>query len=750
MSAKRNAKRKRIKNNSSSSAEKRAPVMPRLKRAMEPGQAVFFGLSVALILLVSIAFSNCASGKYVFNDPERLLVLANSKLDLNWLSIIAARFFSAPCSQPAVDLSFGGDILAWGLNPSYSHYFNILLHICNTLLLFTLVFRIRNNELTLKSDEATLKSESLTPKSEGGTKCDAGYPAFAASVIFACHPFVCGSVAYLSGRSSLLCCAGVLVSLHCFYSALTLRNSKLRVPAYIGAAAAFSFSFLCGAQAIGAPLAAMQLVWLVKPADEPTKRWLPSVLAVIAVVAVALTCLQQPMIINNGFAQKPLAPDVYLCTQFKALFQYYLFRLFVPVGLSPDPPALIATRILDPAVLAGIASVLFVLFFGWRNRRNALVSFALALFIAGLLPWLVQPQAEYVADQRFYIPLMGMSLLFGWLISLCALRNFKLSLAILTLVVCAFAVSSISYNPSWHDQTVLWSRALKINPTSAISHAELAEGLSESGKLADALNQAEEALKIDPDCCKAKIVLGRIAFTRKQFQPAAQYFIQAIKEEEQRGVGYPQLALVQTEAANALYRAHALRAATDYAVAAITQLQQNASLHLILGSADLSNGRYLEAVDQLQKSYKLNPSDLSVCLPLAQAILAVGDFKHADIAYHLAARGLAADTTGDALTTIARAAICIGKLDVAADRLRIALAMHPNDPSAMYLLSVTQSLSGNNEASAKLKARAVALDPRVEAMNPLCLPSPKSREDEHKRFVWNKRIESTLQSQSQH
>jgi hypothetical protein len=100
--------------------------------------------------------------------------------------------------RPFIKLAFWLDYAVHGLNQEGYHITNIILHIINTLLVFSLCYSITANKPV-----ATL-----------------------ASLIFALHPMHTESISYISGRTELIHALFFLISIICFIKYIRNRHSK--------------------------------------------------------------------------------------------------------------------------------------------------------------------------------------------------------------------------------------------------------------------------------------------------------------------------------------------------------------------------------------------------------------------------------------------------------------------------------------------------------------------------------------------
>jgi tetratricopeptide (TPR) repeat protein len=97
--------------------------------------------------------------------------------------------------RPLLTISFLIDKYVWGLEESFMHLQNIVVHLCNALLLFAVALRAGRL-----------------------LEADSPFPAFLASLFFAIHPINTESIDWLSGRTDLLASLFILISVYLLFS----------------------------------------------------------------------------------------------------------------------------------------------------------------------------------------------------------------------------------------------------------------------------------------------------------------------------------------------------------------------------------------------------------------------------------------------------------------------------------------------------------------------------------------------------
>jgi len=132
----------------------------------------------AAALVAGLLYVNALRNPFVYDDYHTVV----ENRSIAHLSDVRAIVLH-DVTRPIVNLSYAIDRALWGATPTGFHVTNVLLHMLNVVLVFTLGRRLAHDR-----DRGVLV-------------------AFAAAVLFAAHPMMTEAVGYISGRSELLCAA---------------------------------------------------------------------------------------------------------------------------------------------------------------------------------------------------------------------------------------------------------------------------------------------------------------------------------------------------------------------------------------------------------------------------------------------------------------------------------------------------------------------------------------------------------------
>ena len=192
--------------------------------------------------LACAAYVNALHNPFVYDDHDT--VVANPSLvDVSNLKFV---FLYSPF-RPVVNVSYAIDRALWGYEPLGFHLTNVLLHVAVVLLVYALARRVL---------------------ADAGIERGCTEGAFAAAALFAVHPMQTEAVAYVSGRSEVLCAVWFLAAM------VLARDAMASGSALRGAAACVCGALAIASKEVGLVLPVMVVVydWLLRPGDDDP-RW---------------------------------------------------------------------------------------------------------------------------------------------------------------------------------------------------------------------------------------------------------------------------------------------------------------------------------------------------------------------------------------------------------------------------------------------------------------------------------------------
>lgn len=372
--------------------------------------------------------------------------------------------------RPILLLSFLFDKYVWGLEESFMHLDNILLHLLNTILVFAVALR-------------------------GGRLLDIAspFPAFLAALFFSIHPINTESVAWISGRTDLLAGFFILLSVY------ILLISPNRFLVILLSAICLLLACLAKETAIFV-LPAMLIFPFFQSSDRidrmPFRAILKNSIFHFAVfilmgalyVAFRLAAFDHGDEGMSRFVSHAAGGDeVGLLLSVKMVLKaagFYLKKLFVPFPLN-----FAIVRISDLYLIPGIILCIALLWILARRRFSGFFFIAAAsLSVSGLMIPLLRVTWTPLAERYMYIPSMF------FLVGLTyAVQQWpetkkypKIVTTVLASVIAVFLWGTAQRNIVWQDNLTLFEDTNRKSPDFVPAQNEMARALYGEGKGAEA------------------------------------------------------------------------------------------------------------------------------------------------------------------------------------------------------------------------------------------------------------------------
>ncbi len=562
----------------------------------------------ALILSTLLVFRQVRSFEFTTYDDN--LYVSDNQHVLNGLTqdgiIWAFTTGHTGYWHPLTWLSLMLDCQLFGPNSGRIHLVNLLIHIANTLLLFTVLKKM---------------TYSLWPS------------AFVAAA-FALHPMHVESVAWIAERKDVLSALFWLLTMLAYLSYVRRRGAFR----YALTVVLFALGLMTKPMLVSLPFvlllldywplgrfAASQAVATAAIADR--RRILYRIIAekipflALAAVSSVITFIVQKSSgavtdINTLSLQSRVANAFLSYTR-------YIGKMFRPENMAVFYPRDIERfsfwQIAMCAILLLGISV-FVICFG-RKQKYLFVGWF--WFVGTLIPviGLVQVGGQSYADRYTYIPYIGLFIMIAWGLPEVLLKwpQRKLTIGIsMVIVLTALGICAYRQVSYWKNSFTVFTHALEVTQNNYIAYCSLGVAYGELGRYQEAIDAYNQAIKINPDYAEAHYNLGVAYVTVGRYQEAIEASKQAIRVKpdyseayNNLGVAYSTVGRRQDEIES--YK-QAIRIKPDYAGA-----------HYNLGFAYGELGRWQEAIESFKQAIRIKPGYAEAHLGLGVAYLEAGD-----------------------------------------------------------------------------------------------------------------------------
>ena len=441
-----------------------------------------------------------------------------------------------------------------GLDVTGYHIFNLLVHVTNALLVYTLVLLTFRTPV-LKESDLSSSSKSL---------------AFFTSLLFVAHPLQTQAVTYIVQRMTSLATLFSLLSL-CLYVKgslhLEAENRSRRVVTFL-----FSLSWITILCAMRTKEITFTLPFLILSYEAVffrggvgRKKKIPYM------VPVLLTLLVLPLeMINLGKPLGELLSDVseatrvqsdlprweYLTTQVMVIVTY-IRLLFLPLYQNLDYDYPIYRSILEPPVfmaslfLLGLLLTATMLF--WRTRKGSNPSYVLIaygilwFFLTLAVESSIIPITDVIYEHRLYLPSIGAFLAIA---SVCTIswrkyfpgRPARYLAFVAIAVIVILSVTTYRRNLVWRDPVTFWSDVVRKSPGKVRPYNNLGASLMDLDRYDEAITVLSTAIRVKSDHPEAYYNLGRAYLLTGRDLEAISMLISAIGIKPDYADAYTNLA----------------------------------------------------------------------------------------------------------------------------------------------------------------------------------------------------------------
>lgn len=508
---------------------------PSMKTKLED-RIVSVGALCVIAVTVAFAFSPALQGGFIHWD-DTLYVTDNPfirEITPHTVGTLLTTPFGGTY-QPVVNLSFLLEYRLFGLDPAGYHATNLLLHICNCLLVFWIICLL-----------------------DGSVAA-----AFVTALLFGVHPLRVESVAWVSERKDVLCGLFYLLALaqYCLY---VKRGSVKRY--YLSF---FLFILSLGSKAIAVTLPIVFFLADYLVGRRFTKQTVgekaPFLAASLLFGAIALFAQGASLGVGPGRDFDPLLQitaalygiTMYAC---KTFFPSNLSLIYpYPVGDS----AYYATAALAVILVTGVVVAALI-----SSRYTRKVVFALSFSFFTILPvlQLVPFGSAIMADRYTYLPSIGVA----YLISVGLLAAYgricrdrpvlrRVAVAALSGVIVVLSVMTYQRAGVWKDSIAIFSDVIAKHPNAYEAYNNRGVAYAQKGDLQSAAADFERSIQMRADQFAVCNNLAGIYYTLRAPEKAVEMLVRAIALKPDAASGYFNLAsayvmMGRKAEADALYR----------------------------------------------------------------------------------------------------------------------------------------------------------------------------------------------------
>ena len=632
--------------------------------------------AVLLVVVGALAYATSLNGPFLYDDQTAILKNATIK-SLSPLTVPLSPPRDTPVAgRPLVNLTLAVNYAIGGLDVTSYHVTNVVLHVLVALAFFGVVRR------------TLLQRRALAEHADG--------LALASALVWVLHPLNTEVVNYVVQRTESMMALCYLTTLYCALRAWSSPQAWIwRIAAIVACAAGMASK----ESMVTAPL--MVLIYdrlFLYPSIGAALRERRALYIGLAAtwVVLAILMLGGPRT-SVGF-DAGVSPVTYFLNQLTVIGRYLWLTLW-PVPLVTDYGLPRPSVGVVEAAVPGVILVALGLLTLYALRRHRMLAFLGVWFFVTLGPTssVVPIATEVGAERRMYLPLMAIVVLAVIGVHRFFARRGEPSgspaktPAIVLAIVCvllaagtfirtreyqsvrSIAQANVDRYPNGRARLALASELVAVNEhTAAMAQIEeaikdypqarlaMATEMATSGRLADAVTQAREFIRLLPgnsEVPTARDLIGRALALQGLYEPAVEEFT------------------------------------------LLTHARPNdPAPYVSIGDARLRQRRLDEAIASYQSALKLKPGDPDILAQLGLALSAAGRRAEASLAFDNAAAMRPTDLR--LLNLLGRALAAEGRYVDAVGPMRRITELAPKDNQAIDNLRIMEQLAAKQQAAA--------------------------------------------------
>ena len=566
-------------------------------------------LSLLFILLAGIfLYANILHAPFFFDDNSNI----RQNASIRNFSQTAQNFTG---NRYLTFLSFSCNYIIGGLDTFGFHLVNILIHIINALLVYSLVLQ-------------TFRTPQMKDARQS-----ASFIAFFSALIFIAHPIQTQAVTYIIQRGASMATMFYLLSLN-MYIASRLRWDAAPEKKRLGIYIFYGLSILSAVCAMKTKEIAFTLPFMVMLYEffffsaSPNSRRTPISLRFLFLFPLLLTLLIIPVsrldfkgptgtmgtIVQSVDTISKETVNIsrtdYLLTQFRVTVTYVRLLIF-PVNQNFDYDYPVYHSFFDKQVFFSFIFLLLIFLGGLyllyvsrladtkRNRHGlrftvfGIFWFFLALSVESSLI----PIADVIVEHRLYLPSIGPIIAFVTLFDSIALSS-RIKLAAMIGIVLLLSAATYNRNMLWRDPQQIWEDVIAKAPGNYRAYNNLGVAFKEKGKFDEATKLFQRSIAIDSSHPAAYFNLGDVQYRLGNYAKAEGYLKKALDTRPKSSL--------RLDILNKLGRTYSAMGKTETAIAvfenALTLYPYSIPLYNNLGVQYVKVGRIDDAIIVFQRA----------------------------------------------------------------------------------------------------------------------------------------------------
>ena len=374
---------------------------------------------------------------------------------------------------PVTWISFFLDYEIYGMNPGGYHITNVIIHICNTVILFVILYQITQKK----------------------------WQSFFVAALFSCHPIHVESIAWISERKDVLSTFFLMLFLFSYVQ----YTKKENIVRYLIAMFFFLLGLMSKPMLVTVPITIILLdYWPLSRFEKNSilKIFLEKIpFLFFSLMVSAITIFLQ---IKSGALVSFESINIINRIE-NAITSYiaYLVELFLPINLAVIYPYEQSFSLWEVFVKFVIFVIITALALK-THKKHPYFIVGWLWYVISLLPviGLLQSGAQAHADRFVYIPFMGIYIVLAWGMPhfLQVIKTPRIiSMIIFFMILPVLSTMAWFQVGYWKNSNTLYAHTLAVTDNNWLIENNYGKVLEEQGRMKDATEHFRKAMNIKPE-----------------------------------------------------------------------------------------------------------------------------------------------------------------------------------------------------------------------------------------------------------
>jgi hypothetical protein len=483
---------------------------------MKKGKAILIIVIVGFIVYLKSFFNGFAwdDGPYILQNEFHQSIKYFFLFFSQPCGILAGKWCYPMFYRPIRDVYVALIFSLFGPNPFFFHFFQFIIHIINSVLVYFIFNKFFDKQKYL--------------------------PLFL-SLIFVVHPINTETVVWISAAQEILVGLCGLSALFLILKPVNISNKNILIASFL----IFISLFIKETGVVFFAIIFVYLFLFNKKIMLVFNTFYSTILIFLYMLARILSNSSFNVIMPTiPIAQLTLIQRLFTLPK---IFFFYMSNFIFPKDLAIDQLWVVKTPDFNNFVVPLIFLIAFVsvsLIISIKTKNKVFIFFFLLIFISMAPYFNIVPTSMTVAERWFYIPIIGLLGMIGFLINKINVKRESVFNTIFIVIILLFGIRAFIRTLDWKDNFKLFTTDVKISKDSSALESNVGLVLMNKGDLEGGYKHIIRSLELSPHKPNSLTNLGDYYEKKGNLKKAEDVYLGILKRNPEFYPVYPRYASI--------------------------------------------------------------------------------------------------------------------------------------------------------------------------------------------------------------